>query len=114
MIYTAYTHIPLRVLVTYVPAMGSYKKEVLWHIPHDFTKEMSNMSTFVSRKTKSLNTHSHELFANATDRSFHIQVPLGIITKNENKLAEMADILRHLQVEQTKHIQCSSIMWPCI
>lgn len=34
----------------------------------------------------------------------YVQVPLGIILMNENKLAEMADILKHLQVQQTEHV----------
>ena len=33
---------------------------------------------------------------------YPMQVPLGITLKNENKLAEMADILKHLQVQWNK------------
>ena len=37
--------------MTYIPAMEKYKKQVLWHIPHEFTKEMSQKSVFVSIPT---------------------------------------------------------------
>ena len=33
-----------------------------------------------------------------------MQVPLGIILKNENNLAEMVDILKHLQVQHKKGV----------
>lgn len=38
-----------RILVTHVPTLGKYREEVLWHIPHKYTKEMSQKSEIVSK-----------------------------------------------------------------
>ena len=38
-----------RILVTHVPALGKYREEVIWHIPHRYTKEMSQKSEIVSK-----------------------------------------------------------------
>ncbi|KAK3737425.1 hypothetical protein QZH41_016901 [Actinostola sp. cb2023] len=65
-----YTHLVERILVEHLPCMQFLQTVCPLHIPHKYSKEMS-------QKTQ--------------------KIPLGVILKNENKSEEMLDILTQIQ-----------------
>lgn len=83
-----------RVIVDKLPYFSSLHKCVVQHIPHRYSKAMEQKSKIVS------NLHLLLLdciYMFLVINAFTIQIPLGVIPKNENKRDEMAEILEELQ-----------------
>lgn len=74
-----------------------------WHIEHEYYKQMSTKSEVVSTLC---NLHKNHIMWSL----LHVlQVPLGVLNKNENKGDDMVDIMSHIQqyvpaVQYTKSI----------
>ena len=93
-----------RMLTTYVPGFETYKSCSIPHIKHKYSVEMSKKSDVVS----SFHTRTYAPFIITHGTIVQIssiinfivselmQVPLGIILKNENKIDEMVAIMSEL------------------
>lgn len=66
----------------------TFEDSVRWHIQHEFSDQMAKKSTAVSNKIIAFT--KFELLINA------LQVPLGVLCKNENKSDDMVAIMTHL------------------
>ena len=82
-----------RILATNMESFSA-EPDVVWHIPHRYSREMSEKSTVVSYVIVFF--VSVTLLATQKSTSFYLKVPLRVVRKNENKLDEMCQIMDEL------------------
>ena len=85
-----------RVLVQYVPELKPFGHVVPMHIPHEMSAAMSKMSETVSilLELNTVRCHGNRVQIYIF---VHMQVPLGVITENEQEMEGMIEILTRLQ-----------------
>lgn len=84
---------------SYLSLFKPFSNVVLRHIPHQYSEEMAQRSTDVRTYDNILLTPvpTNVSVVKWIVTFFHLQYPLGLLFKDENKSADLAEVLQYFQ-----------------